>query len=65
MGITIVSDWMFSQELADGTVERVVSDWALSDIDLWAVFPGGRMATAKARQFAVFIETLIQRGLGT
>ena len=65
MGITIASDWMFSQELADGTVERVVSDWALPDIDLWAVFPGGRMATAKARQFATFVETLIQRGPGT
>lgn len=60
MGITVASDWMFSQEIADGTVERLVSDWALPDIDLWAVFPGGRMATAKARQFAAFVETLMQ-----
>ncbi len=59
MGITVASDWMFSQEIADGTVERVVSDWALPDIDLWAVFPGGRMATAKARQFAAFVERVM------
>ncbi|MDF7660813.1 LysR substrate-binding domain-containing protein [Erwiniaceae bacterium L1_54_6] len=60
MGITVASDWMFSQEIADGTVERLVSDWTLPDIDLWAVFPGGRMATAKARQFAAFVETAVQ-----
>lgn len=58
MGVTVASDWMFAQEIADGTVERLVSDWTLPDIDLWAVFPGGRMATAKARQFAAFVEAL-------
>lgn len=60
MGVTVASDWMFSQEIADGTVERLVSDWALPDRDLWAVFPGGRMATAKACQFAAFVESVIQ-----
>lgn len=59
MGITVASDWMFSQEIADGSVVRLVSDWALPDIDLWAVFPGGRMATAKARQFAAFVERVM------
>lgn len=58
MGVTVASDWMFAQEIADGTVERLVSDWTLPDIDLWAVFPAGRMATAKARQFAAFVEAL-------
>lgn len=60
MGITVASDWMFSEEITDGTVERLVSDWTLPDIDLWAVFPGGRMATAKARQFAAFVESLFE-----
>ncbi|SFC55617.1 DNA-binding transcriptional regulator, LysR family [Kosakonia oryzae] len=60
MGITIASDWMFSQEIATGEVERVVNEWTLPDIDLWAVFPGGRMATAKARQFSTFVEALLQ-----
>lgn len=56
MGLTIVSDWMFAPELTSGAVERVLTDWALPPIDLWAVFPAGRMASAKARQFASFVE---------
>ncbi|WP_044560690.1 LysR family transcriptional regulator [Azospirillum sp. B4] len=56
MGLTIASDWMFAPELASGAVRRVLRDWALPALDLWAVFPGGRMASAKAREFARFVE---------
>lgn len=56
MGLTIGSDWMFMPELASGAVKRVLTDWKLPPIDLWAVFPAGRMASAKARQFANFVE---------
>jgi DNA-binding transcriptional LysR family regulator len=59
MGLTIASDWMFADEIADGSVRKIVSDWQLRPIDLWAVFPSGRMATAKARQFASFVETIM------
>jgi DNA-binding transcriptional LysR family regulator len=56
MGITIASDWMFAPELDSGAVRRVLQDWKLPLLDLWAVFPTGRMASAKARQFANFVE---------
>lgn len=56
MGLTIASDWMFGPELASGAVRRVLEDWTLPPLDLWAVFPAGRMASAKARQFASFVE---------
>ncbi len=59
MGLTIASDWMFAQELASGQVRRVLTDWHLPPIDLWAVFPTGRMASAKARQFAQFVERIM------
>ncbi|WP_459674985.1 LysR family transcriptional regulator [Acidisoma sp. 7E03] len=61
MGLTIASDWMFSPELESGAVRRVLTDWALPPLDLWAVFPGGRMASAKARAFARFVETALGR----
>ena len=51
MGLTIASDWMFAPELANGRVSRLLEDWSLPDIDLWAVFPTGRLVTAKARLF--------------
>lgn len=57
LGLTVGSDWMFGPELASGAVRRVLEDWSLPPIDLWAVFPAGRMASAKARAFASFVET--------
>jgi DNA-binding transcriptional LysR family regulator len=56
MGLAIASAWMFSPELASGAVRTVLSDWSLPPIDLWAVYPTGRMPSAKARAFAAFVE---------
>jgi DNA-binding transcriptional LysR family regulator len=58
-GIAIVSQWMFTPELADGTVKAVLPDWRLPQLDLWAVFPAGRTATTKARTFISFVEKVI------
>lgn len=55
-GIAIASEWMFAPELAEGRVKAVLTDWDLPPIDLWAVFPAGRVATTKMRAFVAFIE---------
>jgi DNA-binding transcriptional LysR family regulator len=68
MGLAVASEWMFSPELADGTVQAVLTQWTLPPIDVWAVFPSGRMATSKARAFVAFVEHLFGRqgdGSGT
>jgi len=54
MGLTITSAWMFGPELESGAVQQVLTDWSLPPIDLWAVYPTGRMPSAKARAFAAF-----------
>lgn len=59
MGLCIASDWMFADELKNGTVQKVLTSWQLPAIDLWAVFPHGRLASAKARQFAGFVENVM------
>jgi DNA-binding transcriptional LysR family regulator len=64
MGLTIAPEWMFAEEIANGAVLRVLQDWQLPPIDLWAVFPAGRMATAKARVFAGFVEGVMAEGRG-
>jgi DNA-binding transcriptional LysR family regulator len=56
LGLAIASDWMFAPELKSGAVKVVLADWLLPPHDLWAVFPTGRQASAKARVFASFIE---------
>ncbi len=59
MGLAVTSDWMFWPELASGEVQRVLPGWAVPSIDLWAVFPTGRLASAKARAFVDFVEKLL------
>ena len=50
------SEWLFAPELEVGTVQAVLTDWSLPTVELWAVFPTGRQASAKARAFAMFVE---------
>ncbi len=59
MGLAISSEWMFEPELASGELVRVLTDWSLPPIDLWALYPGGRMASAKARAFVAYVEELL------
>ena len=61
MGLAIASAWMFSPELASGAVRGVLTDWSLPPIDLWAVYPTGRMPSAKARAFAAFVEAELKQ----
>jgi DNA-binding transcriptional LysR family regulator len=59
MGVAVASEWMFAPELSNGAVQAVLTEWMLPPIDLWAVFPSGRMATMKARAFVMFVEHLL------
>jgi DNA-binding transcriptional LysR family regulator len=59
-GIAVASEWMFSPEIADRTVQMVLQDWELPRIDLWAVFPAGRTATTKARTFTQFVQEVMR-----
>ncbi|MDZ5432100.1 LysR family transcriptional regulator [Pseudomonas fluorescens] len=58
-GLTTASEWMFAPELADGSVREVMTDWTLPNQDLWAVFPTGRMISAKARAFVEYVQELL------
>jgi DNA-binding transcriptional LysR family regulator len=64
-GLAITSEWMFAPEIANGTVTVVLQDWKLPQIDLWAVYPTGRTATAKARIFTQFVQEIMRLPNGT
>lgn len=61
LGFTVSSEWMFTPELASGAVETALTEWQLPDMDLWAVFPAGRLASSKARAFVTFVEASLRR----
>lgn len=56
LGFAISSRWVIQPELADGSVVPVLTDWTLPAADLWALFPTGRLPTAKARAFVSWFE---------
>ena len=56
VGVVVVSEWLYSPELASGLVEPVLDDWELPKQSLWAVFPPGGSANPKARDFVAFVE---------
>ena len=60
MGFAIASEWMFAPELRSGAVRTVLGEWTLPAADVWAVFPLGRIASAKGRAFAAFMEAEFQ-----
>jgi DNA-binding transcriptional LysR family regulator len=64
LGITIASEWMFAPELASGAAIRLLGGWSLPSVDLWALFPTGRLASSKARAFADFVQAIVAPGHG-
>ena len=61
LGLAVASDAMLGAELDSGAVQEVLADWRRPSIDVWAVFPTGRRASAKARAFASFVEQELAR----
>jgi DNA-binding transcriptional LysR family regulator len=59
VGVAIVSEWMFAPELVRRTVCQRLPRWSLLTIDVWALYPSGRLASAKARAFAAFVEEIM------
>ena len=59
LGFAITSEWNFASELTTGIVRPVLLDWDLPTLELRAVFPTGRMASAKTREFVSFVESCI------
>ena len=61
LGYAVASEWMFAPELDTGAVRAVLADWLLPPLDCWALFPAGRMMTAKARAFASFVQAVLAK----
>ncbi|MGO4211295.1 LysR family transcriptional regulator [Terriglobus sp. 2YAB30_2] len=58
-GFAIASRWMFQPEIASGEVVPILTEWELPRIDLWIVYPSGRLTSTKARTFALWFQRSI------
>jgi DNA-binding transcriptional LysR family regulator len=58
-GFAISSRWMFAPELKSGEVVSILDEWTLPAMDLWVVYPSGRLTSAKARAFIKWFEKIV------
>ncbi len=58
-GFAIASRWMFAPELASGEVVSVLDEWTLPSMDLWVIYPSGRLTSTKARAFVQWFEHIM------
>ncbi len=56
LGLAVSAEWLFTPELKSGRVVPLLEDWELPPLNLFAVYPTGRLATTKARAFVSFVE---------
>jgi DNA-binding transcriptional LysR family regulator len=57
-GFAISSRWMFAPELESGEVVPVLQEWSLPPMDLWVIYPSGRLTSTKARAFVKWFEEI-------
>ena len=58
-GFAISSRWMFAPELESGQVVSLLDEWTLPSMDLWVIYPSGRLTSTKARTFVKWFEKMI------
>jgi DNA-binding transcriptional LysR family regulator len=58
-GFAITSRWMFAPELASGAVIPVLTEWTLPAMELWVIYPSGKLTSTKARSFVKWFEPTI------
>jgi DNA-binding transcriptional LysR family regulator len=59
-GFAIASRWMFKPELESGAVVSILNEWTLPPLDLWVIYPSGRLTSTKARVFMKWFESIIR-----
>jgi DNA-binding transcriptional LysR family regulator len=49
----------FSPELESAEVVSLLGEWSLPAMDLWVIYPSGRLTSTKARVFVNWLEQII------
>jgi DNA-binding transcriptional LysR family regulator len=61
--LRFASWWMFAPELKSGEVTSVLDEWTLRPMDLWVIYPSGRLRSANARAFIKWFEKTISQAV--
>lgn len=60
IGFGIASEWITRDARAATQLDARLPDYELPAIDLWAIYPAGRQASARARAFAAHVTNILR-----
>ena len=63
LGIAVVSQWMCRAELESGELCPILLDYELDQVDVHAVYPGGRRPSLKVRAFSDYLAAKLGAGM--
>ena len=59
-GDAIILDYMYHQEVNDGTLIPLFEDWGMPDVDLYALYPKHRLNIPKVTAFLEYIQEVFK-----
>ena len=63
MGIVGLADTLVTQAVAQGRLQRVLPEWSLPGLTVWAVMPGRRLTPEKTRAFMTLLQATLSLDL--
>lgn len=64
LGAAILSSWLVTGELEDGSLVRLVPDWEAPALPIHVVYPQARFHPPKLRRFVALLRELVKESLG-
>jgi LysR family transcriptional regulator AphB len=58
LGIAVLPDYMSREEVASGQLIRVLPDWGMEPVDVYALYPRHRAKIPKVKAFLDFVITI-------
>lgn len=64
LGVAVLPNWLVRDDLAAGTLVRVLPQWNATELPVHVIYPAGRPLTARARAFVNFAVLSMTKEMG-
>jgi LysR family transcriptional regulator AphB len=58
LGIAVLPEYMGREEVTSGKLVKILPDWGMTDVDIYALYPRNRAKIPKVREFLHFVTEL-------
>ncbi|MCJ8270590.1 MAG: LysR substrate-binding domain-containing protein, partial [Psychrosphaera sp.] len=58
LGIAVLPEYMGTEEVSSGKLVKLLPDWGMTDVDIYALYPRNRAKIPKVKAFLNFVTKL-------